>query len=272
MFTRMTGLLIVPMWIGAMGWLVANDVLPGITAKAPPPLHVNDWLREDGRKTQYAISTPDGRIGTIWTDYLIDATAVRRDDIVFIDKPMADITPLRAMMSSVFTADGKLDEFTIRLTNSRTRMDLHGERFHADFSFSFEMGGMPGKRTFKIPLADAGMITGAFRPFASLNDLTVGDRWRMQVFNPIASMTGFGKRFIPLVVEVTGSEVWPTSDGPVQCMVVESSNAKAWIDQNGLVRRQTFSIPSFGDINITYEEGYDESAVLAVRSHVFKRR
>lgn len=255
-----------------MGWLVVNDVLPGITAKPPPPLHVNDWLRHDGRKTQYEISTPAGRIGTIWTDYLIDSTSVRRDDIVYIDKPLGELTPLRAIISSVFTSEGVLDEFTLRMANRTTDMELHGERFHADFSFSFETSVLPRKQTFKIPLADAGVVTGAFRPFASLSDLKVGDRWQMQVFNPIAAVSGFGRRFIPMLVEVTGSEVWTTSEGPVECLLVEASKAKAWVDRNGLVRKQTFSIPAFGDINITYEEGYDEVAVLNARAKVFKRR
>jgi hypothetical protein len=272
LFTRTTGFLIVPIWLSAMGWLVANDVWPGISAESPPPLEVTDWLQSiEGRQTEYGIEAASGEIGTIWTKYTITESSIQREDVIYVQSHIGELTPLRVTVSSTFSADGKLDEFTLRMTNRDTRMELHGERFHYDFSFTFEGTGIP-VRTFKLPLTDAGMINGALNPFSQLSDLHVGKRWRMQVFNPFAAITGFGDKFMPLLVEVTGEETLKTPDGIIDCSVVEAANAKAFVDANGLVRLQEVILPIIGKLTIRYREGFDEDAANAARTRSFKRK
>ncbi len=269
MFTKTTGILIIPIWLGAMGWLVAHDVWPGLTADDAPPLQVTDWLQNEGRQSQFSLTGPDGRIGTLWTEYMIDRSSIQREDLIWIDHLPLDVAPLRVTVSSIFRADGVLDEFTLRIANPDGRMEVHGERFHADFSYYIEGTGFR-RRTFKLPLTDASLVSGAFNPFSQLSNLEVGQRWRMQVFNPIAALTGFGNRFIPMLVEVTGSEPLATAKGRVDCMIVESANAKAWVDPQGSVRLQEITLPVIGSLRIAREATYDDDARNAARRRVLE--
>lgn len=253
-----------------MSWLVAHDVLPAWTAQDAPVLKVTDWLETEGLETQSGIYDDQGRVGTIWTVYRIDEDSIQREDLVVVERFSVPIAPFGVSVDSIFTADGLLDEFTVNLTTPEITVVLHGERFHADFSFTLKTGHV--ERFFKIPLTDAGIISGAFSPFAQLTDLKVGDSWRMQVFNPVAAVTGMGKRFIPMLVTVTGTERINTAEGLMSCLVVESPGAKAWVDDSGVVRRQEITLPIGGEIRIipeTLNVGQREDAQR--RFHQFRR-
>ncbi|MBU0717598.1 MAG: DUF3108 domain-containing protein [Planctomycetes bacterium] len=259
MFTRATGYVIVPMWISAMGWLVAHDVWPGFTADDTPVLQATDWLKTEGLQAQFAIHNDMGRLGTIWTAYLIQDTSIRRLDTIWVEQFPLDIAPLRMTVDSIFTVDGNLDELTVRLENSSADILLHGERFHKDFSFVFQNG--LSEKPFKVPLFDGKLISGgAFNPFAALTDLHVGQRWRMQVLNPVALLTGLGDRFIPMLVEVSGKETVTAAGRDVECVVVESASAKAWVDANGAVQVQEMVLPLVGRIRIVREDSFNEGA------------
>ena len=93
----------------------------------------------------------------------------------------------------------------------------------------------------------------------------------MQVFNPVAAVTGMGKRFIPMLVTVTGMERISTAEGLVSCLVVESPGAKAWVDDNGVVWRQEITLPIGGEIRIIPETLVVEQREDAQRRfHQFK--
>lgn len=266
MFTRTVGWLVTPIWLLAMGWLVAHDIAPHWTASPPPALQSGDWLA-NGTKIQFTLSDQFGPMGSVWTEYLVDERSLRRDDLVWIHRLPLDFAPLRIAVESVFTADGVLDEFSIRLETGVAGLApirLHGERFHSDFSFTLESG--PLERSFKIPLVESGMFSGAFHPFGSLTKLEVGQRWRMQVVNPITMVTGIGNQFIPLLVEVTGEERIETPDGDINCFVVDSPNARAWVDASGNVRAQEMTLPMLGKMRLQREPRFDEKAYIAARN------
>jgi hypothetical protein len=268
LFTRTIGWLVTPIWLLAMSWLVAHDILPHWTASTPPALRSSDWLGGEASRSQFTIYDGLGEMGTVWTEYLVDERSIRRDDLVWIDRLPVDLAPVRIGVESVFTGDGVLDEFTVRLETTgsgRASARLHGERFHSDFSFTFESG--PIEQAFKIPLVEGGLVSGAFHPFGVLSDLRVGQRWRMQVVNPIAMLTGVGDQFIPMLVEVTGEERISTTDGSVNCLVVESPNAKAWVDARGIVQAQEMTLPVVGRMRIVRESVFDETAQSAARNY-----
>ena len=270
MFTRTTGLLIVPLWLASMGWLVAHDVWPGVTAQEPPRVTATDWLKSEGREAQFSIHNGREKLGTIWTTYLIDRASIQREDLIWLERLPVDIAPLRIVGDSTFSVDGRLDEFTLTLRNNNTSLRLHGERFHTDFSFTLEGTGLKKRKTFKLPL-DEGMIAGAFNPFGQLTDLEVGRRWRMQVFNPVAVVTGLGERFLPLLVEVTGRERIITPAGEMDCFIVESSNTKAWVDGHGAVQVQEVQLPVMGKISVVREAEVDAAARTKARTELFLR-
>lgn len=222
----------------------------------PPPLRVSHRPGNNESKAQFTISDNFGQVGTVWTTYRIDETAIRRGDLIWIDRLPVDIAPLRLTVNSDFTVGGVLDEFTLRLETEDADLRLHGERFPSDFSFTFESG--PMEKAFKVPLSSGGLFAGAFNPFSELGILQVGKMWRMQVVNPVALITGVGNRFIPLIVEVTGEERIETPQGAKNCMVVESPSAKAWVDADGRVQVQEVTLPVIGSLRIVRQAGFDE--------------
>jgi len=243
-----------------MSWLVAHDVWPGVSADDPPPLRAGEWIQHEGRQAHYTIYDKDGPLGAIWTSYLIDPTSLQRRDLIWIDRLPLPIAPLRTVIDSTFTADGLLDEFSLRLRNAGADVFLHGERFHSSFSFKLQMGRTAEPRLFTLPLADGGTIAAAFHPFAQLQDIHVGQRWRMQVFNPVAALTGVGDRFLPMLVEVTGEEDIVTNAGVTHCLVVEAPNVTAWVDRRGVVHVQETQLPLVGRIRVVRELEFDEEA------------
>ena len=264
MFTRTTGLLIVPAWLAAMTWLVRHDVWPSWTALDPPPLRVSQQPPNTESRSQFTIANELGKkVGTVWTIDRVDETAVRRDDLIWVEWFPVDIAPLRISASSNYTVGGVLDEFTIRLETEQADVKLHGERFPSDFSFTFESGPIDG--AFKIPLSSGGLIAGAFNPFSELGDLRVGTKWRMQVVNPVALLTGVGNRFMPLLVEVTGEERIATPQGMKNCLVVESPSAKAWMDAEGRVQVQEITLPVGGMLRIVRDIGFNETERVTAR-------
>jgi len=266
LFTRTVGWLVTPIWLLAMSWLVAHDILPHWTASTPPPVKGGEWLN-DGNRIQFTLYDELGPMGSVWTEYLVDDRSTRRDDLVWLDRLPLDIAPLRIMVNSVFTAAGVLDEFSVFLETggaSKANVRLHGERFHADFSFKLESG--PLERAFKIPLVEGGMFSGAFHPFGALTNLRVGQRWRMQMVNPISLLTGLGNQFIPLLVEVTGEERVKTANGDVNCFIIDSPNARAWVDARGNVVAQEMKLPMLGTMRLERERNFDERAYIEARN------
>lgn len=269
MFDRATGSLIVLFWLATLGWLVAHDMVPGWTAQEPPLLVVSEWLKTHGRQVQYAIEAPSGRVGTIWSTHRIDEFSVQRDDVIWIDQipGLPDLGPLRISAISSFRSDGRLDEITFKISGNQLSIRLHGERFHSDFSFELSSG--PLRRTFKIPLEKAGALSGALNPFGQLAGLRVGQRWRMQAFNPLAAVTGIGREFIPMLVEVTGEEEIRTIDGMKMCKIVECEGVLAWVDEHGQIEKQQITLPVGGMLQIRRER-FSGSALRAARRHTFR--
>lgn len=255
MFTRSTGWIIVPIWLIAMSWLVAHDVWPQWVAQDAPPFRFSDTLRESDRRTQQSIHDDVGRIGYIWTEYLLDPQSARRSDTIYLERLPVQVTPLRMVIDSVFTAEGILDEFTLNLENADHMLELHGERFHSDFSFRLTMGTV--ERLYKMPLSDGGLIAGMVNPFTHLSGLYVGQRWRMQVFNPLAVITGLGDRFTSVLVEVTGREILTVNGQLQEHFVVETSSAKAWVAADGSVPIQEVKLPLIGKLRITRDAEVD---------------
>jgi hypothetical protein len=263
MFTRTASALIVLLWSSSMGWLLAHDVWPAWSAPEPPRVRADEWLRTEGRENQAGLFDVSGRLGTIWTTYIIDQSSVRREDTVYIERFPVPVAPLLVSADAVFDREGRLDEFTVRVSAKDVDMRLHGERFHSDFSFELATGaGRP--RTFKLPLSEAGLVSGAFNPFMHLTDLRVGQKWRMQVFNPVSAVTGMGDRFIPMLVQVTQAETITTSEGPRTCLVIESPGARAWVDTRGVVHRQEITLPLGGRFTMVREE-FDEESLRATK-------
>lgn len=270
MFTRATGWIIVPLWLLAMTWLVMHDVWPSWVAQDAPPFAVTDALRNADRRTQQSIHDDLGRVGYIWTEYLLDPNSARRTDVIFLERLPMPIAPLRMTIDSVFTGQGVLDEFTVNMENPDTSLELHGERFHSDFSFRLKWETV--EKLYKMPLSDGGLISGMVNPFSQLTGLYVGQRWRMQVFNPLAVITGLGERFTSVLVEVTGTDMMTVNGQSREHFIVESPNAKAWVAADGSVPLQEVKLPVLGKLRITSDETVDETRRVAATRGRLQRK
>lgn len=251
MFSKYTGFLLIPFWMASMSWLFYHDVWPAWSAQQAPNLNVDAWLKIDQRERQWSILQQGRRVGTIWSTTRIDEETITRDDIVVVREFINIPGPFRFDTHMTLRADGLLDEFTLFVRGPAFSVDLHGERFHSDFSFELSTGAMT--RNFKVPIAKAGMISGAFSPIAQLDEVEVGQRWRMQVTNPLNTLTGMGDPFISVVVEVTGLEDISTYVGTIPCHIIESPMVKAWVSEQGTVMRQEITIAGAGSYTIEAE-------------------
>lgn len=254
---RTGALLIILFWAASMTWLVWHDVWPVLTAGDPP----NVAARLDSNRQTYQVGIYNKygqRIGTVWSTYRQIGNSSRREDVIHLKSfPVLGRGLIR--IDSQFSEDGRLDQFTLSVRSPDIDLSITGERFSSVYGFTIAAGA--GPETFKVNAADAGLIGDAFRPFAALPGLEVGQSWRMQVVNPIAALTGFGQRFTPILVRVTGREVITTSDGrSVTCLVVEAPGVKAWVDRDGLVLVQEVELPIGGRITLR-DEPFDAQAM-----------
>lgn len=247
-----------------MGWLVAHDVVPAWTAQEVPVMRATDAMRAAQGQSEHVLYDQHGELGRMWTTHLIDEGSIRRDDVIMIDRLPIDVAPLRLLVASTFTAKGELDELTIVMENSEHQFRVHGERFDTDFSFTLDSGDSRPK-SFKVPLSGGSMVTAAFNPFSTLTDLRVGQRWRVQVINPLSAFVPVGDKFFRVLVEVTGEERIKTIGGEVNCLVVESPNMKAWVDKTGAVVKQEMTLPLIGAMRIERASGFDKDAMNAVK-------
>jgi hypothetical protein len=263
MVNRFWGPAIILFWLAAMTWLFWHDVRPVWLAQDPPRTVTPDWLTEGRMRQQAAIEDGLGRpIGTIWTVYRKSERTIGREDLILIDH-FPPISPARVEVDSQFDELGRLDELTAEVAVTGLRLELRAERFGTQLAFSLKAGTV--KQAFKMSDSDAGMLGDLFKPFSDMPQLEVGQTWNMQVFNPLSIIFGRGRRFIPMVVQVTGKERVRTNDGVVECFVVEAPNAKAWVGPDGAVYRQETRLPVGGTVVIRTER-FDDREYLRARA------
>lgn len=263
MLLRLGGFGVIVFWAASMAWLVWHDVWPGLTAGDPPRM-VRVEVAADGPVSyQAGIFNKYGhRIGTAWSTYHPIGDTARREDTIYVES-FVGILPTLLEITSGFTREGNLDEFRLEVLGQGIPIEVQGERFGSMYGFNIRIDTVHER--IRLDAEAAGLIGDVFRPFASLPGLEVGQSWRMQVLNPISIITGFGDRFVPMLVRVTRREVVATAEvGSLDCLVVEAPNATAWVDDNGRVIVQQVELPVGGTLTIR-DEPYDAAARTAVR-------
>ena len=259
MLLRVGGFVIVLFWAASMTWLVWHDVWPVLTAGDPPDVMVGAGPAGSGWQVGI-YNKYDQRIGTAWSAC---QGPLGRTDIIFLKLPPA-VDRLRIRIESQFTEQGQLDDFELKVQGLEVPVDIRGERFPSVYGFTVTAG--PLKESFKINASDAGLIGDVFRPFTALPGLEVGRSWRMQVVNPVAVVTGLGRRFTPILVRVTRRETITTfDDRSVSCLVVEAPGVKAWVDPDGVVLVQEVELPVGGRITLR-DEPFDALAMRNARA------
>lgn len=267
-YIRWSGWIIVPFWLITMGWLFAHDVYSVLTAGEAPTLSLSDAARTRLERTQFTIRDAHGHaIGAIWSVALPGESALRREDLIWLDPSAIPIGPVRIRVESTFTAAGALDEFTVSADSPAATAIIHGERFYSAFSFTLDgwIGDRRINENFKIPLSDGESLSASVHPFLPLTGLEVGQSWRMQVLNPFNAITGLGAKFEPVLVTVAARETISTPVGMIACNVVQAPRAAAWIDDDGVVQAQEVELPILGRFRFERQANFDDAGLSAKR-------
>ncbi len=266
MFVRLGGLGIIVFWAASMTWLVWHDVWPAVTAGQPPRVVRTEPGNQAPVSCQVGIFNKYGhRVGSAWSTYYPIAEAARREDTIHLQS-FIGLPETLVQISSSFDPEGQLDEFKLEIWGHDVPVKVTGERFSSMYGFNLDVGTWHER--LRLEADAAGLIGDVFRPFASLPGLKVGQSWRMQVVNPIALLSGFGDRFVPMLVRVTRREPVTTLDGRTVDCVVEAPNAKAWVDEAGTVIVQQVELPVGGTLTIRaepYDRDAEQEAVETVK-------
>ncbi len=270
MLGRSLSIFVVLFWLASMSWLVAHDVVPAWTAQDLPKFVAGDWLSRQHSVSQARIESAGGkRVGTVWTEYIPTTAGLSRQDIIWLSDiprmpPLPEMPPMLVRIDTDFTTDGKLDSFALELFGYGEPVSLQGERYSGYLAFRLDVG-TARTQLFKVDASVAGLVADAFHPFPPMPSLEVGQSWRMYVVNPLAVLTGAGAKLMPLVVNVTGTQMLQGPDGAKSCFVLEADKAKAWVDPNGQVLRQEIELP-YGGKFTTIAEPYDQALRSAAQA------
>lgn len=262
--TRLVEWAIVTVWLVSMSWLVAADAVPRWFAEEPPPSASRSWLQLQGTAFQYGVYDDNGpHRGTYWTVYeLTDETITRLDYLEL--HGLQFIGNLMLKSKSVFLEEDQLDSVELLIKGLRADIELRGERQGPLFAFALKIGSHPA-RELRLDREAARTICDVTKPFSALQNLQVGQSWKIHVLDPFSLIHDARNRKLKdVLVSVTGRETVRIQGVSRDCFVVESDNVKAWVDESGRVLLQEVDIPAIGKIEIS-EQTFNREKLDAFR-------
>lgn len=252
---RFFGITITVIWLIAMAALVRRDVLPYWTAQDAP----NQWSRAGGY--QCGISNEVGkRIGTTWVTHTPGPQLVTVQSVIMIDLAgLGSYLPAAGRLlvdtNLTYEHNGGLMEFEFKLHGAGMPIEVSGERLGHDFACTARIGEVTTILPLDWRLSEG--LSELLRPFTHLENLYVGQRWRLRLLDPFAMMTGGKVAFRTQLVTVTGQETIRIGGREVECYRIETDGATAWADDQGRVLVQEVRIPLLGRWRIE-DEPFDK--------------
>ncbi len=262
---RTLGITISLVWLVAMAALVRRDVLPYWTAQAAP----NHWSRSGSY--QCAISNEAGRrVGTTWVTHTPGPQLITVQSVTAIDfAGLGSYLPVagRLLIDTYLTyeRDGSLMEFEFRLHGAGLPIEVSGERLGHDYACTARIGDVTTVLALDWRLSEG--LGELLRPFTHLEDLHIGQRWRLRLLDPFAMITGGSVEFRTQLVTVTAREKVEVSGQFVECYRIETDGATAWADDTGRVVLQEVRIPLLGRWRIE-DEPFDKSAMRSTIARI----
>jgi hypothetical protein len=257
---RLLGSLLAGTWLIAMAALIHRDVLPLWTAQQAPQavLPVGDY--------QIGIFNQAGRrIGITWVSSTPTPCALIRSTTVLDVSKIAGMLPVSGqwLLSTELSYDAHhvLDHGKFTLEAPGISGEVSAERLERDFSVIAKLGDM--KKTLLLDGEMSQFLAETLRPFTHLEELNVGQRWRMRLLDPFALIKNQSVEFQTQLAEVTRMEVVEHDGVEVECFRVETPSATAWADHDGRVLKQEVQIPLIGRWTLV-DEPFDWQAREAV--------
>jgi hypothetical protein len=252
-------------WLAAMAALVNRDILPFWAAQQAP-----NQLVPNGAFQVAIRNSSDVRLGTTWVRFLPTAAITTVQSTTILDlgaivTPLPSSKPVLLDTMLTYQPDGKLDEFHFRLQGGPFPIQVAGARLGSQFACTTTFDRQ--KKTVSLDARLSECLAETLRPFTHLNDLHVGQSWRIRMLDPISIFQGKSPDLKLQLVTVTGREKIKHGDKEVECYRVETDGATAWADDSGLILRQEVRIPLLGKWTLT-DEPYDMVARRAAITQV----
>lgn len=254
---RLVGIILAGSWLCLMTLLVQRDVIPFWTAQDPPRPH--SWSGE----YQTAIGNDaDYRVGTSWVVATSTPSGMRIHSATVLDLGglssfLPKHTQLLVRSELSYQPDDTLDAFLFSIDGAGVPITVRAERFGRDYACEVKLGAT--RRLIPLDGRLSECLGESFRPFTHLEDLYVGQTWRIRLLDLLSVAKGDGAEFNTRLVTVTGTETIEHRGQQVGCFRIESEGTVAWADDSGRVLRQEVSIPLLGRLVLT-EEPVDHEA------------
>ncbi|HWL95687.1 MAG TPA: hypothetical protein VNT79_19375 [Phycisphaerae bacterium] len=248
--------------------LVQRDVLPYWRAQEPPAHQIPDG------SFQVGITNAAGmRVGTTWV------SAVRMADLVTVHSTtrldLQGISNLMPFAGDLFLdADlsydpqGRLDGFVFRMETSAVAARIKGTRYDSEFACIAQIGKVT--QTMAMDAELSRYLGDSFRPFTHLENLHVGQTWRLRLIEPLAMLRG-AMEFSTRLVKVERRETIRHAGKDVSCFRIETEGTVAWADDTGRVLRQEVQVPMLGKWTLE-DEAYNDRDRLAAKKAMMNLR
>ncbi len=265
MFRRIGEYLVVTMWLVSMTWMISRDVIPRWFAQEPPSAASVMWLADQGRWFQYGIFDADDSLrGNYWTTYSVQGQTISRTDYLRLQN-VGVIDQLFLDSDMTFASEDVLDDVHIRIGGIPVPIDLKGERQGPQFAFQLKIGTLP-IHEFVLDSQAARTLCDGIKPFSVLQNLSVGQSWKIHVVDPLSLIQNPGARVQSIVARVSGRETIEVNGRNEDCFVVETDGIRAWVNEAGRVILQRVNLPGLGILEIR-EQRFSEDQLHRARSH-----
>jgi len=247
---RVVEWLVVILWLVSMTWLVAVDAVPRWFAQEPPRSASRSWLEQQGDRFQYGIYGENSlHKGSCWTVYEVSGETITRTDYLSLNNIQL-IGDIMLKSEMVFLGENELDSVWLVIKGMKTPIELRGERQGPKFAFELKIGTFPPSKMV-LDAEAARTLCDVIKPFSTLQNLQVGQSWKIHVLDPFAMMRSDNKhRLNDVVVKVTGRETIRLQGKERECYVVESEGVRAWVTKSGRVLLQEVRVPGLGTLEI----------------------
>ncbi len=267
MVNRWIGIALLACMLSANAALFLRDVLPALTAGAPPTPVPYALKVGHEQWVQTAIyHEEDGLIGRSWTRVWRGDQLSTLESTTFLSGlrlPTIEVPAVRInflLMYQNSDATQRVDELHMDITGLPFDVGLDGELVADQFPCVWKAG--PHEGQFILDGDATRALGDAIRPFSRLPGLEVGQSWRLQLMNPfskiIPGLRADNIGFDSIVVRVSRRETIEHAGRDVEALRVEAHNITAWVAPDGRVLRQTVDLPFVGRLTIK-DEPFDET-------------
>ncbi|MEW6357181.1 MAG: hypothetical protein AB1696_12705 [Planctomycetota bacterium] len=223
------GIAIVLYWLAMMGLLLQREVLPGM--RAGGPLQSAHPVRFRPSSSLMGFYLDERRMGAIQTGITpADDGSVNMVCVARIDLPIFRGSKLVTHFTAHLDREHMLETFCIIVRSDLLRTSVRGRTLGDRLEITTETGGREIKQV--VPFDPHAMVSSSLVPHLTVPDLTVGKRWQLRTFDPLATMAS-------ITVEVKEKTTLRWGGRSLDVYRLESSYqglaCNAWVTPDGVM-------------------------------------